>query len=174
MSTSTVIGALGGYWGAYRDAVGDLNPLLLNTPLNVTSFGEDERGDVYLVDTHSKGLYRILDLRPFCDVDVSKDVYAEGDAVTATTLRLVNLGDIAVPVWLRAQLVPPSGTPGIVNRGADGSFELEPGTDDNFGPRNLFTVGSGTPRGTYSLECALHDPATKTELALDRKQFTVQ
>jgi hypothetical protein len=167
---------VGKVWGTYRDAEGNLlNPLLLDTALGISSFGEDESGDVYVVDTKSRGLYRIRDLRPFCDVDVSKDVYVEGDVVTATKLRRVNLGDVAVPVWLRARLVPPSGPPvRLANRGADGSFQLPPGTDKNLGPRDLLTVGTETPRGTYSLECELSDPVTKTQLALDTRTFTVQ
>lgn len=166
----------GKIWGAYRDPEGNLlNPLLLQTGLNLSSFGEDENGEVYVADVGSRSLYRILDLRPFCDMDVSKDVYVDGDVVTANTLRLVNLSDVAVPVWLKAQIVPPSGPPTpIVDRGEDGSFKLQPHTDKNRGPRDLFTVGTDTPRGTYSLECKLLDPATKTELAQDTKTFTVQ
>lgn len=166
----------GKIWGAYRDPEGNLlDPLLLQTGLNLSSFGEDENGEVYVADVGSRSLYRIRDLRPFCDVDVSKDVYVDGDVVTATTLRLVNLSDVAVPVWLKAQLVPPSGPPTpIVDRGADGSFKLQPRTDKNRGPRDLFTVGTDTARGTYSLECELLDPATQTQLALDTKTFTVQ
>jgi len=166
----------GKIWGASRDPEGNLtNPLLLESGLNIGSFGEDEAGDVYVADLSTNGLYRIRDLRPFCDVDVSKDVYVEGDVVTATELRLVNLGDVAVPVWIKSKLIRPTGkTVIIANRGADGSFQLQPGTDKNHGPRTLFTVGPKSPRGTYTLQCQLVDPATKVLLAQDSKQFTVQ
>ena len=163
----------GKVWGAYRDPAGSLvNPLLTQSGFNIGSFGEDEAGDVYVSDLRSKSLYRIRDLRPFCDVEVSKDTYVDGDVVTATVLRLVNLSNQAVTVSLKSRVIPPSGPP--IRVANNPALPLPPGSDRNVGPRGLFTVDANSPRGAYSLNCQFFDPVTQELLAQDSVPFVVQ
>ena len=50
----------GTIWGAFNHASWQPDPVLLDTSLNPTSFGEDEAGELYLCDNASDSLYRIV------------------------------------------------------------------------------------------------------------------
>ena len=148
---------------------------LLETGLQITSFGEDEAGEVYLCETATNTLYQVLDTRPFCDVEIGKANYGDGDTVTASVRRLTNLGDSNVTVRFRMAVRRPSGSPIIlIDKGGDGSFQILAGEDRDFGPQDLFTVTKKTQRGSWSLSCELSDPFTGERLATDESPFVVQ
>ncbi|MBP1465262.1 PQQ-dependent sugar dehydrogenase [Candidatus Chloroploca sp. M-50] len=50
----------GNLWGTYGDGVGWETALLGRVDLRITSFGEDEAGELYLVDRAGGGVYRLV------------------------------------------------------------------------------------------------------------------
>ena len=82
---------------------------------------------------------------------------------------------MAMTVRLRMAVEPPSGPRRLlVDKGADGSFQLEARQDIDAGPQDLFKVTPETPRGSYTLSCQLNDPFTGERLAADDSSFVVQ
>ncbi len=61
----------------------------------------------------------------------------------------------------------------LVNIGADETFVLPIGFDQNFGPLPLFPAAD-MPPGNYEFSCRLLDPITKKLLAEDLNTFEVQ
>ncbi|MCP5150994.1 MAG: PQQ-dependent sugar dehydrogenase [Chromatiales bacterium] len=150
----------GRIWGATPGPAGSwLTEQLLDTALGITSFGEDEAGELYL--THSAGgtgaVYRVANTA-HCDVDLDAEVYTDGQVVTATRLRIANLGPAVAAVELKIKLDGAAGAIGAVNVGADGSLLLPSGFDQEGGPSPLFQVTPALPRGAYSLHCRMIDP----------------
>lgn len=164
----------GRIWGLSQDGGGVKNAELLVTRVSITTFGEDDAGGLYVGVAPGGRIYSISDLRPFCDVATDKTDYTDGETVTASVRRLVNLGDSPVPVRRRFAIVRPSRPPVVLSDiGGDGSFVLQPGTEEDFGPKALFDVGPGMERGSYSLECRLTDPSSGRLLAADRSAFEI-
>jgi glucose/arabinose dehydrogenase len=166
----------GKIWGTLEKENGSRkHAQLLDTGLSITAFGQDEAGEIYLVETSTNTLYNVVDTRPFCDVEIAKAVYTEGETVAASVRRLVNLGDTDVAVRLRMAMERPTGSPILlVDKGADGSFEILAGEDKDAGSKDLFTVGPKTQRGQWFLSCKLNDPVTGKLLASDDSPFLVQ
>jgi hypothetical protein len=110
-----------------------------------------------------------------CDIQLSQPVYDNGNVVTASTLRLANVGTatalVEIKMWFEAPGSPPIP---FVNLGADGSVQLPPGFDQNFGPLQLFAVTPSLPRGAYALNCRLLDPVTGASSFLDENSFTIR
>jgi hypothetical protein len=110
-----------------------------------------------------------------CDLQMSEAIYTDGSVVTASTARLANAGAatalVEIKVWLDIPGLPPLT---IVNLGADGSTQLPPGFDQNFGPLPIGTVTPAFPRGAYSLSCRLLDPVTGETTFLDVNPFMIQ
>lgn len=110
-----------------------------------------------------------------CDIQLSQPVYDNGNVVTATTLRLANSGTATVPVELKIWIEGPGLAPiSYANVGADGSMQLPPGFNQNFGPVQLFTVTPEHPRGAYAFNCRLLDPITGASSFLDENPFTIR
>ena len=65
-------------------------------------------------------------------------------------------------------------TGNIVDVGADGSFNLPFGFDNDFGPLSLFNVSAGMPPGTWTMRCALEHPPSGVILAEGYSPFEVQ
>jgi glucose/arabinose dehydrogenase len=163
----------GRIWGATQQGDQFKIAQLLLSGIPMTSFGEDD--DNLYVGSLSGTIYRVVDRRPFCDVEIDQPDYSNGETVTATVRRVVNFGDAPVPVRLRMAVDPPAGPVRLlVDVGKDGSFVLQPGTDKDSGPKDLFTVGPNMARGSYSLVCRLNDPDTGALLAEDRAFFQIQ
>jgi hypothetical protein len=150
------------------------NAELLVTRLGITTFGEDEAGGLYVGVAPGGRIYSVTDLRPFCDLATDKTEYTDGETVTATVRRLVNLGDAPVPVRLRIAVTRPSGPPVVLlDKGGDGSFVIQSGTDEDLGPKALFDVGPGMERGQRSLDCRLTEPSSGELLAVDHSTFQI-
>jgi hypothetical protein len=110
-----------------------------------------------------------------CDIQMSQPVYDNGNVVTATTLRFANQGTATVPVEIKTWLeVPGSPLISFLNVGADGSVQLPPGYDQNFGPAQLMVVTPAFPRGTYTFNCRFLDPVTGESSFLDENPFTIR
>ncbi|NOX63587.1 MAG: PQQ-dependent sugar dehydrogenase [Chloroflexi bacterium] len=55
----------GRIWGLRKNAEGWENELLLDTSFFITSFGEDEAGEIYVLDLKNGGVHRLLSASPF-------------------------------------------------------------------------------------------------------------
>lgn len=112
-----------------------------------------------------------------CNIELSQDVYFDGDVFTADVFGLANptLGAEPAAVEWKVWLEPPSQPPlSFLNIGSDGTLVLPGGLDVDLGPVSFFTVISGMDRGFYSLNCRLIDPTTGEQKALDINVFEVQ
>lgn len=109
------------------------------------------------------------DTRPFCDLALDAVAYGAGDALTLETLRLVNRGETATAVRAQLGVVPPGGGFRAL---LDRQLTLAADTDRDLGPRELFEVTAGTPKGSYELICRLLDDAGE-EIARDAQRFEV-
>ena len=86
-----------------------------------------------------------------------------------------NPGTTAAKVELKVWLTFPGIAPiSILNFGADGSFTIPPGTNQNLGTMTLFTVDSTSPRGEYQFNSRMVDPVTGKLKSEDINAFTLQ
>lgn len=165
----------GRIWVARRVAGQWVNQEIMDSAAMITAFGEAEDGELLLADDRDGRIYRLLDPRPFCDLAVSREVYRDGETVTVSAARLVNLGDAPVTGRLRVVVAPPAGPQVVLlDIGSDGSFQIPAGADFDRGPLPLFTVGPGTPRGLYRLACRLDDAVGGDLLSEDRVAFEIE
>ena len=146
------------------------------TGLDISSFGEDENGEIYLLHFNPAGaLFRIEPNFPVCEISVNQSVFLDGQTVTAEEFIIANPGPIAVSTelkfWLDIPGLPPTS---LLNLGSDGSLVLTPGFVQNYGPLPLLTVDAGLPRGDYDLACRLLDPTRGQQQQLDSNPFQVQ
>jgi hypothetical protein len=146
---------------------------LLDSSLSISTFGEDEQGELYVAD-HAGTLYRIHG-QTFCSVQLDKLRYQRGDTVRATRLEIANLSAASVAVeikiWLRT---PRTAAISISRGGADGSIVLPPSYSADSGPVNLFTLASGAARGDYVFGCRFLDPASGALRAEGLRRFKVE
>jgi len=112
---------------------------------------------------------------PTCDIQMSNTSYVTGDTVTAQVARLANSGPNPVPVEVKLWFEVPASPPmSFLTVGADGSFVLSPGFDQDFGPLALIPVQTSLPRGEYQFNCRLLDAVTGAPLADDVNPFQLQ
>lgn len=51
----------GNIWGLKQEATGDWKmALLLNAPINISSFGEDSTGELYVIDYRDRTIYHLI------------------------------------------------------------------------------------------------------------------
>ena len=106
---------------------------------------------------------------------MSQGVYNVGETLQMDTFRFANLGGLPLPTRLRLQLsFETLFTADIVDVGADGTFGLPAGFDNDFGPIPLFPVQPAMPLGTWSMRCALERPASGVIQAEGFFPFEVQ
>ncbi len=140
------------------------------TDLAVGALGDDnsgtDRGAVHIIFFESN--------HSLCNIQMSQPIYTAGDTVTASVFRLANQGASPVSVEWKVWLETPSG-PSIsfINLGADGTFVLPAGFDQDFGPLPLFPA-AGLPTGTYELSTRVLNPVTGELLSEDLNVFEVQ
>ncbi len=132
--------------------------------------------DARFVDSNGsvQDYFSLVKGRPVCDIQMSQASYTAGDTVTASVFRISNPGTVPVALewaaWLEIPTIPPIS---IVNIGADGTFVLPPGFDQDLGPLPLFPA-AGMPPGSYEFSSRLLDPITKKLLAEDLNTFEIQ
>ncbi len=146
---------------------------LLDSDLSISTFGEDERGEIYVAD-HDGALYR-LHGETFCNVQLDRGTYGSGDTVRANVLEVANLSTESVAVEFKIWLEAP-GAPAIpLSRGgADGSVVFPANFSVDSGPVDLFTISGTTPPGDYVFGCRFIDPATGALLSEDLSGFVVE
>lgn len=146
---------------------------LLDSDLSISTFGEDEEGELYVADLGGT-LYR-LHGETFCSLRLDKATYRSGDTIRATTLEIANLSPrsvaVEIKVWLNVQGVLPMP---FRRGGADGSLVFPANFSDDRGPVDLFTVSATTPRGNYFFGCRFIDPVTEALVAEDLSTFVVE
>ena len=110
---------------------------LLDSELLISTFGEDEQGELYVADLNGT-LYRIHG-KTFCSAG-------------AKTLEIANFSErsVAVEIEIRSE----------ASRIAGGSIVLAANSSVDAGPANLFTISAGYPPGDYLFACRFLDPAT--------------
>jgi hypothetical protein len=98
-----------------------------------------------------------------------------GDQVIAQVARLANPGPNPVPVEVKLWFEVPESPPvPFLTVGADGSFVLPSGFNQDFGPLTLATVQASYPRGQYQFNCRLLHAVTGAPLAEDSNPFQLQ
>lgn len=113
---------------------------------------------------------------PICDIQLSQTTFVNGNQVIAQVARLANPGPNPVPVEVKLWFELPGSLPPVpfLTVGADGSFVLLAGSDQDFGPLNLVTVLPSFPRGPYSFNCRLLHAVTGALLGEDFNAFQLQ
>lgn len=112
---------------------------------------------------------------PGCDVQLNQTSFVNGQTVTAQVLRVTNGGAVPVAIEFKFWFDPPGLPPHSFSRGgADGSFVLSPGFNQNVGPLNLLPVTAALPRGSYSFGCRFLNPVTGALITEDLNLFTIQ
>jgi glucose/arabinose dehydrogenase len=154
---------------------GSAQTMLLNSDVLISSFGEDEQGEIYVVGL-SGSVYRIVNSsRVSLEIQMSNSRYLEGETVTATEFRVENtratIAKVELKVWLKVPGLQPIS---FLNLGGDGSALLPAGTNQNLGPFSLFAVTSGSIRGTYEYSSRLVDPVTGGLLSEDFNTFLIE
>jgi glucose/arabinose dehydrogenase len=146
---------------------------VLDSSLSISSFGEDEKGELYVTDLGGT-LYRVFG-ETFCNVQLSQHTYLPGETVSTKVFEMANLSAATVAVEFKIWLTVP-GTRSIPVRrgGADGSIVLPADFSTDAGAVDLFTVSGTVPKGTYALGCRFIDPATGGLLAEDVRPFEVR
>ena len=164
----------GTIWGGVLEGNAWRRIELAATPLSVSAFGENEAGELFVLNYTAGVLYRITSV-PVCEADLDQSNYSDGEVITASTLRFFNPGDAPVPVELKIWIDTPDNTPiSVFNFGAKGAFSLQAGADIELGPRGLLTVTPGMARGPYEFSCRMLDPVTGALLAEDRNPFVIE
>jgi glucose/arabinose dehydrogenase len=135
---------------------------LLDSPHAVSTFGEDENGELYLADLQGS-VYR-LHGDTFCNVRLSQRTYRQDETVRSTLFEVANFSDrtVAVEIEIRPEV------------GADRSLVLPAGFSQEEAPVDLFGVSSSTPRGPYALVCRFIDPETELLLSTSALTFFVE
>ena len=76
----------GEVWGATENGGVWSSTLLIDTPYNISTFGEDENGEIYLADISGGGIYKLVDTRTATTTSLgaSPNPSAFGQSVTFT------------------------------------------------------------------------------------------
>lgn len=166
----------GTIWSATENAGTWQRASLLQTAFSISTFGEDEDGELYVADLSfgtNGTVYRIV-TAPACEVELTQPNYTNGEIVTASTLRLSNPSGSPVETELKIWLGTPSAAASFVNVGADGALDLPAGLDLDLGPLPFLPVNAGTPIGQYEFSCRMLDPVTGALLSEDRERFDIE
>jgi glucose/arabinose dehydrogenase len=156
---------------------GSTPSIAADTMFLISSFGEDESGEIYVATYESSGIYRVVKQQysSALKIQMSTTTYFNGQPALAMDFRLVNPGSEAAKVELKVSLTIPGISPiSFMNIGADGTFTVPPGMDQNFAPVILFTVTPLSPRGIYSFNSRMTEPVTGRLVSEDLNTFIVQ
>ena len=150
--------------------------VLLDTAITISSFGQDENGEIYVVGLEGTVNRIISATNPASlEIQLNDTTYVNGEMVTATDFRLKNPGTAPAKAELKVSLIIPGLAPiSILNLGGDGTLQIAAGTNQNLGPLTLFTVNSSFPRGDYQLNSRVLNPVTGKLGSEDINAFTIQ
>ena len=141
----------------------------LDTNEAITSFGEDEDGELYMVE-QGGGFFLVEGVAaPLCEVAMSAASYGVGDTVTIDSLRVANPTGSNVSADVVVGIV----VPGVgFNSLVDVGVTLSPGFDQTLGPIPLGVVTGSFPLGTYTTVCQLIESGDL--ITLDTADFDVE
>jgi len=135
------------------------------------------RGE-YLLNTDDAGQLDNVILEgsgAVCDIQLNQATYHNNDQVVAQVFRLANQNAsplaIEVKVWFEVPGIAPVA---YLRSGADGAVVFPAGFSRDLGPRTLFTVTPGLPRGIYAFSCRILNPVTGALLTRDFNAFEIQ
>jgi hypothetical protein len=117
------------------------------------------------------------DPTPVCEIELNQEAFVDGDPVIVRDLRVANANHGRGSVMIEAKLsivAPGSQLLPLFNVGADGSFAVPPGFDQNFGPIHLAMVQTSHPRGRYQIVCRLVHAVTGALLSEDLRPFEIR
>lgn len=105
-----------------------------------------------------------------CEIATDQSSYAVGQVVRIARLRFANAGALPLPARLRIDLVVPAvGTIDLLR-----SYRILPANlDADLGPFPLFAVDGTRPHGTWTVGCALDDPASGAPIARQTAAFSI-
>ncbi len=111
---------------------------------------------------------------PTCNVELSQDIYFEGETITAEVFRLVNTSPDQVPVEVKSLLTAAGMEPVKVSPFRKNIKSLKAGSDKDFGPVRLAKVDAETPVGPGEIVCRLIDPRNGGVYDVDVAPFEIQ
>ena len=126
-------------------------------------------GEALLLDNFQFRLFT-----PSCDLELSEDIYVEGDIITASVFRLANTSSDQVPVEVRAWLTSAAMEPVKVSPLRKKIKSLKADFDKDFGPVKLAKVGADLPVGPGEIICRLIDPKNGGAYDVDVAPFEIQ
>jgi hypothetical protein len=107
-------------------------------------------------------------------IRMSKESYATGETVAASGYRLSNPSSTKQSVELKTWMKGPGVSPiSIGNVGADGTYVVEAGADEEYGPVDLLPVSSRMLGGKGEFSARILDPVTGEILGETIKDFTL-
>jgi hypothetical protein len=107
----------------------------------------------------------------FCDVEVDRAAYQDGDTIVITRLRYANGRDVSRSYRMRLYVTVPVGD--ITAEILDQVVTFPRHFDRDIGPIAAIPVGPEQPRGEYKLGCWLLDMSTD-QLHVDEASFTLE
>ncbi len=110
----------GKVWSLYNDG-GWTVEQLVDTPYSISSFGQDEAGDLYLVDLGGS-VYRIVYQAHAVSTSISSSLMSSTDVVTGQTIFQSFLGRLDGPVKVKDENGAPIFTSQVVLSGPGNSF----------------------------------------------------
>ena len=133
----------------------------------ITAGGVEDEG--LLLDNLQFNLFT-----PICDVELSQEIYLEGETITADVFRLANTSSGQVPVAVKAWVVAAGMAPLEVMSLRRNINRLEPGSDQDLGPVRLVKVKSDMPIGPGQIICRLIDPRNGGVYDVEVAPFEIQ
>ena len=114
---------------------------------------------------------------PVLLIELSQPNYVNGETATASTYRMVHSraedSAVELKVWLGTP-IPGLPAHSISNLGADGSFVIPAGLNQELGPLPLFPVDANLQRGTYEFSSRIVHPVTGELLSEDLNFFGIE
>lgn len=152
---------------------GGLSSLLLATDLSISSFGEDEAGEIYVVDLGGT-LHRLVNLdAPALALDVSQRLLRAGDTLRVNVRARTGMEPVSADGYFGivqpdghtvAFVTSPAPLTGVVtNLGGDArtfppvapGLMIPAGTDTTIENYFVYTLGAAEPAGAYVIFAAL-------------------
>ncbi len=138
--------------------------------------GEDDAPTLYMSPHEPlRKVDIVFEPVPGCEIELSQEIYVNGDTIMADVFRLSNPTAERVALEVKVWLGRPDETVrSIVNIGAYGFFRVPAETDFDLGPLWLGRVWPHKPRGEYELSCRILEPRTGERIAEDLNEFVIE
>jgi glucose/arabinose dehydrogenase len=150
----------GNIWGATVDEATGVwsRTLLLDTPISLTTFGEDENGELYAASLEG-ALFRL-----------HGEVFCEGESTEDEVIfEIVNRSDRTVVAEAVLIHKAPGGSRTRLARTVDGALPLPARFS-----MDVLSLSSSAPKGTYLLECTFTEPSTGGRIAKSTRSVVLR